>query len=59
MTTDLDTTGSEERRSIWLGLGKILFIVVLAVFFFLLAHNMVRHRFFRGGWRNHNGSISP
>jgi len=34
MTTDLDTTGSEERRSIWLGLGKILFIVVLAVLFF-------------------------
>jgi hypothetical protein len=59
MTTDLDTTRPEERNSIWLGIGKLLFIVVLAVLFFLLAHNMVRDRFFRGGWRNQHGSISP
>ena len=59
MTTDLDTTGPEERNSIWLEIGKVLFIVVLAVLFFLLTHNMVRHRFFRGGWRNQHGSISP
>ena len=56
MTTDLDTTGPEERNSIWLEIGKFL---VLAVLLFLLAHNMVRHRFFRGGWRNQHGSISP
>jgi hypothetical protein len=37
MTTDLDTTDPEERRSIWFGIGKLLFIVVLAVLFFLLA----------------------
>jgi hypothetical protein len=36
-----------------------LFIVVLVALFFLLGHNMVRHRFFRGGWSNHRGSISP
>jgi hypothetical protein len=59
MTTDLHTPGPEERRFIWLGIGKFLFIVVLAVLLFLLAHNMVRHRFFRGGWRNQHGSISP
>jgi hypothetical protein len=59
MTTDLDTMGPEERRSIWLGIGKFLFVVVLAVLFFLLAHNMVRHRFFRGGWVNRNGSLRP
>jgi hypothetical protein len=59
MTTDSDTPGAEERRSIWLGIGKFLFIVVLAVLFFLLAHNMVRHRFFRGGWSNQHGSIEP
>ena len=59
MTTDLDTTAAEERRSMWLGIGKFLFIVVLALLFFLLAHSMVRHRFFRGGWRNRHGSISP
>ena len=59
MTTYLDTTAAEERRSMWLGIGKFLFIVVLALLFFLLAHSMVRHRFFRGGWRNQHGSISP
>ena len=59
MTTDLETTEPEERRSNWLGIGKLLLIVVLALLFFLLAHSMVRHRFFRGGWRNQHGSISP
>jgi len=59
MKTDLDTTVPEERRSVRFGIGKFLFIVVLAVLFFLLAHDMVRHRFFRGGWRNQHGSISP
>ena len=59
MTTDLDTTAREERRSMWLGIGEFLFIVVLALLFFLLAHSMVRYRFFRGGWRNQHGSISP
>ena len=59
MTTDLDTIAPGERRSMWSGIGKILFIAVLALLFFLLAHNMVRHRFFRGGWRNQHGSISP
>jgi hypothetical protein len=59
MTTDLETRAPEERRSMWLGIGKLLFIVVLALLFFLLAHGMARHRFFRGGWRNQHGSISP
>jgi len=59
MTTYLDTRAPEERRLMWLGIGKLLFIVVLALLFFLLAHSMVRHRFFRGGWRNQHGSISP
>jgi len=59
MTTDLDASAPEERRSMWLRIGKLLFIVALALLFFLLAHSMVRHRFFRGGWRNQHGSISP
>ena len=57
MTTDLDRTGPGERRSMLI--GKLLFIAVLALLFFLLAHSMVRHRFFRGGWSNQHGSISP
>ena len=59
MTTDPDRTAPGERRFMWSGIGKILFTAVLALLFFLLAHNMVRHRFFRGGWRNQHGSISP
>ena len=59
MTTDLDTSATEERRSMWLGIVKFLLIVVLALLFFFLAHSMVRHGFFRGGWRNQHGSISP
>jgi len=57
MTTDLDRTGPGKRRSMLI--GKLLFIAVLAFLFFLLAHSMVRHRFFRGGWSNQHGSISP
>ena len=59
MTTDLDTRATEEQTSMWLWIGKFLLIVVLALLLFLLAHSMVRHRFFRGGWRNQHGSISP
>jgi hypothetical protein len=59
MTTHPDARAPEERRSMWLGIGKLLFIVVLALLFFLLAQSMVGHRFFRGGWRNQHGSVSP
>jgi hypothetical protein len=27
--------------------------------FFLLAHSMVKHRFFRGGWMNHSSTLQP
>ena len=36
-------------RSPWFGIGGFLTVLVLVVFFFLLAQSMVRHRFFRGG----------
>jgi hypothetical protein len=39
------------------GVGHFLFVVFLAVIFFLLGHSMVRHRFFQGGRVHHNGSI--
>jgi hypothetical protein len=59
MTTDLDTTRPEEPKCNWFGTGKFLFVIVLVVLFFLLGHNMVRHRFFRGGWSTHRGFILP
>ena len=59
MTTHLDTTAPERRKSPWFGIGRFLFIVILAVIFFMLAQSMVRHRFFRGGRVQRNGSIGP
>ncbi|HVB55274.1 MAG TPA: hypothetical protein VNE63_02440 [Candidatus Acidoferrales bacterium] len=59
MTTDSNTPGRAGRRPPRFGIVGLLFIVVLAVVIFLLAQDMVRHRFFRGGRVNRNGSISP
>jgi len=59
MTTHLDTTAPEGRKSPWFGIGRFLFIVILTVIFFMLAQSMVRHRFFRGGRVQRNGSIGP
>ena len=59
MTTDSSTQGRAGRRPPRFGIVGLLFIVVLAVVMYLLAQDMVRHRFFRGGWVNRNGSISP
>src|ERR1039458_10684498 len=42
MTTHLDTTAPERRKSPWFGIGRFLFIVILAVIFFMLAQSMVR-----------------
>jgi hypothetical protein len=39
--------------------GRVLFVVVLFVLFFLLAEAMAHHRFFEGGWYNPNGTIRP
>jgi hypothetical protein len=41
----------------WLEIGRLVFIVVLTVLFFLLGQSMVRHRFFQGGRQQWNGSI--
>ena len=59
MTTDSSTQGRAGRRPPRFGIVGWPFIVVLAVVMNLLAQDMVRHRFFRGGWVNRNGSISP
>jgi hypothetical protein len=39
------------------GTGKFLFVIVLAIIFFLLGQSMVRHRFFLGGRVHRNGSV--
>ncbi len=57
MTTHLNTTSPAERKPPRFGMGSFLFVLVLALIFFLLAHSMVRHRFFQGGRVHRNGSI--
>jgi hypothetical protein len=59
MKTYSNTPAPEGEKSPWIGIGKFLFVVVLAVIVFLLVQSMVRHRFFRGGWVNRNGSLGP
>ncbi len=39
------------------GMGRFLFVIALAIIFFLLGHSMVRHRFHEGGRRHWNGSV--
>ena len=48
-------TGSGQKPR-WLGVGKCLFVIVLAILFLLLGQSMVHHRFFRGGI-NRNYSV--
>ena len=59
MTTYSNTPAPEGEKPPSFGIGKFLFVVVLAVILFLLVQSMVRHRFFRGGWVNRNGSLGP
>jgi hypothetical protein len=39
--------------------GRVVLIALLFLFFFYVAHSMVAHRFFDGGWYNRNGTIRP
>jgi ABC-type transport system involved in cytochrome c biogenesis permease subunit len=49
----------EEGRSPWSGIVKFLLIVVLAIIIFLLGQDMVRHRFFRGGYVDRHDTLRP
>jgi len=59
MTTDSNSAAPGGRKPPRFGIGTFLFIGILAVIFFLLGQSMVRHRFFRGGWINRNGTMRP
>ncbi len=59
MTTYSNTPDPEGEKPPSFGIGKFLFVVVLAVIFFLLVNSMVHRRLFRGGWVNRHGSIVP
>jgi hypothetical protein len=52
-------TDPEADPSPWLGIVKFLFLVVLIGLIFLLGQQMVRHRFFRGGWVDQRDVLKP
>lgn len=52
-------TGPEARPSPWLGIVKFLLLAVLFGLIFLLGQQMVRHRFFRGGWVDQHDVLKP
>jgi hypothetical protein len=59
MRPDYKITGPPEQNSPWPGVVKFLFLVLLIVIMFLLGQDMVRHRFFRGGWVNQRDVLKP
>jgi hypothetical protein len=59
MTTDSNENSREGRKRPRPGIGTFIWVVVLVIVFFALAHTMAHHRFHRGGWANPNGSIGP
>jgi ABC-type microcin C transport system permease subunit YejE len=59
MIPNSNATDPEARNSPWLGIVKFLFIVVLIIIIFLLGQDMVRHRFFQGGWVDQNDTVRP
>jgi hypothetical protein len=50
---------SEAGQSPWLGIIKFLLLVILIATIFLLGREMVRHRFFRGGWVDQRDVLKP
>ena len=59
MTDDVNASSTSEKRSSWLGIIRILFVAILIAVIYLLAEDMVGHRFFRGGWINHQDRLEP
>jgi hypothetical protein len=59
MTDNSNATGSSERKLPWFGITRILLVTILIAVIYLLAEDMVGHRFFRGGWINHHDRLMP
>ncbi len=59
MADNLETPDPTERRSPWLEVWRVVFIVALAVALFWLGESMVQHRFFRGGRIDRHGVLRP
>jgi ABC-type microcin C transport system permease subunit YejE len=54
-----NSTGPGAGQSPWLGIVKFLLVAILIGLIFLLGEEMVRHRFFRGGWVDQHDVLKP
>ena len=59
MTMIANTRDPEPTQSPWLGVVKFLLLVAMVGLMFMLAHSMVTHRFFRGGWVDQRDVLKP
>jgi hypothetical protein len=59
MTPVSNTSDPSARPSPWLGFVKFLLLAILIGIIFLLGQQMVRHRFFRGGYVDQRGILKP
>ncbi len=59
MIDDVNAASTSEKRLPWLGITRFLFVAILIAVIYLLAEDMVGHRFFRGGWINHQDRLEP
>ena len=59
MAPTANSTGPEAGPSPWMGFVKFLLVAILIGLIFLLGEEMVRHRFFRGGWVDQHDVLKP
>ena len=53
----MKTTFHAERNSVWFGIARLLFVLLLAAILFLIGESMAHHRFHQGGREHWNGSV--
>jgi hypothetical protein len=59
MEPESNTPEPEPQPSPWLGVVKFLLLAFLLAMIFLLGQEMVRHRFFRGGYVDQRDVLKP
>jgi hypothetical protein len=59
MAPTSNATDPEAGASPWTGIVKLLLVAILIGLIFLLGEEMVRHRFFRGGWVDQHDVLKP
>jgi hypothetical protein len=54
-----NATGPPAVQPPWSGIVKFLLLVILVTLIFLLGQEMVKHRFFQGGWVDQHDVLKP